>query len=293
MLISNNRRQRGSLTKPNNIVSLYTKAVEQPQSTTQAPVKHRVIKGSGFFDTIKEVSKISKAFLTEPQKYSGEKHAIQRGKDGNYVRANYMGPGTNLKQRMRDNDEPVSMSDKVSQAHDLRYSLAENYDDMRTADLKMINKLEQIKKDKLDSNFNINQGLYGIKAKVALENIGVPKNTFTNIGITQDVNSDDVDKYKSKLKQLEQEGFGKNKTNPEYRKELVEKYQYKEDEPTKPAMKLLKKLIKKTKKQRQITAKTPKYVKNIVRNAKNVDNEIKNAEIPENVLSVINGISFA
>ena len=51
--------------------------------------------------------------------------------------------------------------------------LAQDLNDVRTADKKMINKLTQIKAKKQDAEFNINQGLYGIKSKVMLEDMNL------------------------------------------------------------------------------------------------------------------------
>ena len=74
----------------------------------------------------------------------------------------------NLKVRISRNDQPLSYVDKVAKAHDIRYALASIEGDVRAADNRMVQLLEKAKAQKLDSNFNINQGLM-IQAKILLE----------------------------------------------------------------------------------------------------------------------------
>ena len=86
----------------------------------------------------------------------GKKHQIIYLPDGTYNPARYSGPGTNLKTRISRNDQPLSYVDKVAEAHDIRYGV-EN--DVRAADNRMVQLLQKAKAQKLDSNFNLNQGL--------------------------------------------------------------------------------------------------------------------------------------
>ena len=245
--------------------------------------------GSGMVDTAKEIYKISKALLTEKQKYPGEKHALQRTKEGEYKFGNYIGPGTNLKQRIRDDDIPLSMSDTVAQAHDLRYALSDNYDDARVADEKMISKLQDMKAKKQDDDFNIRQGLYGIDGKVVLEDkLRIPRNTFTNIGLTGET-EDDVRLYRQKLQTLEQRGFGREIEN---RKQLLDRHPYEEEKPTKPGQKLLRKIVKQTKTEKSKKNRVPKSVKKMVIEGNRLDNMFKQGEIPTNIRSVIDNLQF-
>ena len=60
---------------------------------------------------------------------------------------------------------------------------------------------------KLDSNFNINQGML-IKAKILLEDkFGVPKTFFTTYGKAGQPAAD-ITMYENKLRELQQQGFG-------------------------------------------------------------------------------------
>lgn len=143
---------------------------------------------------------------------SGEKHGLTyvqtSNTTGKYVVSNFTGPGTSLFERLKKNQKGLSYSDDVSMVHDLRYSLAKSDKDIRTADLKMIESLNRAKKDKLDFDFNINQGLYGIKTKNFLEDyIGVKPSSFTIYG-EENLGEDEKSLYKKVLAQQELLGFG-------------------------------------------------------------------------------------
>ena len=62
------------------------------------------------------------------QKGRGENHAFLYTGKGllGLERASFMGPGTNLTKRLKQNSQPKSYSDTVSQAHDIRYGIAKD-----------------------------------------------------------------------------------------------------------------------------------------------------------------------
>lgn len=157
------------------------------------------LRGEGLRSTIKSLYKA----LKEGRK--GEKHAILY-KDGEFKRASYMGPGTHISDRLREGVEPITKSDKVAQAHDIRYSLANSQKDVAMADKKMIAKLKKIQKNKGDSIFNIQLGMKPIQAKYYLEKYGIVKpGTFASFG---DVDEKDKPMLRKKLKELELQGYG-------------------------------------------------------------------------------------
>ena len=93
----------------------------------------------------------------------------------------------------------------------MRYALASTDADIRTADNKMIQLLTKAQAQKLDSNFNINQGML-IKAKILLEDkFGVPKTFFTTYGKAGQPAAD-ITMYENKLRELQQQGFGMSHT---------------------------------------------------------------------------------
>ena len=122
-----------------------------------------------------------------------------------------MGPGTRVHENIRNGVQPKSMVDKVAQAHDLRYGFARNTDDIRAADLKMVGKVKQIKKDRSDSRFNTLQADL-IRPKIWLEDKGLlSRSKFASFGHHKDATQDDVKLMRAKLADLEQQGFGKGK----------------------------------------------------------------------------------
>jgi hypothetical protein len=118
-----------------------------------------------------------------------------------------MGPGTQIEARVARADPPRTLSDKVAQAHDIRYAAAETVQDIRKADRKMVNTLKRIRKQKGDSSFNTLQGMKLIQAKMKLEDAGVMnKGSFGNL---DKPNRDPPSaRLTNKLDELEQEGFG-------------------------------------------------------------------------------------
>lgn len=175
--------------------------------------KYKKINGKGIYD------KVVNFFLGNRgnKLYSGERHSILYNENTKkYQPAYFMGPGTSIFERLKNGDDKkiFSKADKTSLAHDLRYYLSndgnQGNQDVRKADLKMISKLEDLKKNKLDSNWNINQGLYGIKAKVwAEDKLKIPKKKFTTFGDWKNDTQENQDIARNKLKELEQEGYGK------------------------------------------------------------------------------------
>jgi hypothetical protein len=146
--------------------------------------------------------------------YSGEMHAFLRLPDGKMGRANYMGPGTHLVDRLKRADPPRTFSDKESQAHDSRYFLAKSPDDVKRADLKMVDVMQRAKRNKLDDPINVMQGLRLIQAKNKLETM-TGKN-FVDYGPGKGEESGRP-LVEAKLSELEKEGFGKKPKPPGYK----------------------------------------------------------------------------
>lgn len=134
----------------------------------------------------------------------GERHAPLVLPNGRIGYGNYIGPGTNLTERIKRGVEPRTEVDKVSQAHDLRYGLAQNQSDVVKADKKMIKKLKQSKGK--DHWFNIQLGMKPIQAKYYLEKLGLVKpGTFASFG---DATPEEIKLYRKKLDELEAQGYG-------------------------------------------------------------------------------------
>lgn len=166
------------------------------------------------------------------QKFKGEKHIPLYTEEGFRV-ANFAGPSTAIETRLKSDDpkisQPVTLTDQVAKTHDIRYSLAENFDDIKFADEKMISKLQEIERYGLDYKVNTQVAKNAIKLKRFFEDISNIKGTFS--GLTKDgkrqkqLNDDEKRLYKNALLKLEQHGFGlmkKNKKLPD--KPLTDHY---------------------------------------------------------------------
>ncbi len=143
---------------------------------------------------------------TSRQGFPGERHGVLRLPDGSFGRANYMGPGTNLTERLKRGDPPRTYTDKVSQAHDIRYALASSQDDVAKADRKMIETLDNASGK--DSSFNINLGKWPIKAKYYAESKGlIAPGRIASFGEVK-TGDENEQLVRAKLAELESEGFG-------------------------------------------------------------------------------------
>lgn len=174
----------------------------------KSKLKNNLLKGKGIYD------KTVNFFLGNRgnKLYDGEKHSVlYNNTTKKYQPAFFMGPGTNMIQRLKNNDDKkiFSKADKTSLAHDLRYYLSNELNDIRKADVKMVEKLKNIEKNKEDSKWNTLQGRLGIQSKMFLEDkLKVPKSFFTTFG---DYKNDSIENQtiaQQKLNELEQEGYG-------------------------------------------------------------------------------------
>ena len=125
----------------------------------------------------------------------------------------FIGPGSDVIGRIRDGIQPVSNSDRVAQAHDLRYGFAKNTDDVRTADLKMVGKLNDLQAKGDEYRVNVWMGKVPIKAKMKMEDWGIiKKGSFADLKGWN--NADDEKIARAKFDELEQQGYGKRKKKP-------------------------------------------------------------------------------
>ena len=160
--------------------------------------------GFGFIDNI-----ANKLLSTKENKLlPGEKHQMIKMPDGRIAPTVYSGPGTQLETRIRRGDKPLSYVDKTAQAHDIRYQLAKTEADVKKADADMIVNLDKAKAQNLDNLFNIRQAEL-IKMKYLLQDkFGVPTSFFTTFGLDSIKDPTIIPIMESKLKELEQQGFG-------------------------------------------------------------------------------------
>tara|TARA_R110002096_G_scaffold18463_3_gene62870 strand:+ start:1228 stop:2271 length:1044 start_codon:yes stop_codon:yes gene_type:complete len=142
--------------------------------------------------------------------FPGEHHAILKLQNGKFGVGNWIGPGTNVLARIKRGDPGRTISDSVARAHDLRYSLAKNVDDIRRADQKMVQKLES---GIDDSPANIFMAKNIIKAKMGLENAGLLSRERFAGSLKKKRPRADVETLTTALNGMEQQGFGKKQKN--------------------------------------------------------------------------------
>lgn len=167
-------------------------------------------KGNGLYD--KTIN-----FLTGSKLKPGEKHVLML-KDKKIIPGNYCGPSTLILDRIKEGVKPLNKVDKVCQGHDIRYSLSSNIDGIKEADKKMVDKLDQLQKNKEESLFNILPSKYGIKANQLLSKILPDKyaDKFVNYmtdykDFNKNLKPEDKKLLLDKLEELKIEGYGRKK----------------------------------------------------------------------------------
>ena len=141
------------------------------------------------------------------QRFKDERHVPLITEQGIKL-AEFAGPGTHIKYRIENNIKPLGAVDKTAKAHDIRYTLSKNVDDVRFADNKMISKLEEIDRKGLDYKLNVKAVKTAMKAKRLFEDVGVwDKGSFSDMKGAE-LSDSDKRLFESELNKLVQEGFG-------------------------------------------------------------------------------------
>ena len=79
---------------------------------------------------------------------------------------NYCGPGTKLKERLARGDMAVNRIDAICKQHDIEYSKSTNADDIRSADIKMIEQLDALENPTWREKIGRSIAKGGIKTKM-------------------------------------------------------------------------------------------------------------------------------
>ena len=141
------------------------------------------------------------------QKFKDERH-VPLITDQGLKLAEFAGPGTHIKYRIENGIQPIGAVDKTAKAHDLRYSLSQNVDDVRFADNKMISKLEEIDSKGLDYKLNVKVVKNAMKAKRLFEDVGLwNKGSFSDMK-GELLSDSDKQLFENELYKLIQEGYG-------------------------------------------------------------------------------------
>ena len=141
------------------------------------------------------------------QRFPDERHTPLYTDKG-FKLAEFAGPKTHVKYRLINKIEPINYTDKTAEAHDLRFLLSENIDDVRYADNKMIQSLEKGEEEGLDYAVNLKTVKLIMKSKRGLEDYGVwDKGSFSSME-GKKLNQEDRNLFRNKLNELEIQGFG-------------------------------------------------------------------------------------
>ncbi len=121
----------------------------------------------------------------EPALFEGENHGVLWVPGRGFERANYMGPGTKVLERLKRGDRGKTAIDEISTLHDIDYTLAsgssnteqEQVQMARDADNRMIQSGWNAYKAGKENLFNLVEGAGLIKAKTLLEDWGLLSKT--------------------------------------------------------------------------------------------------------------------
>lgn len=121
----------------------------------------------------------------EPKLFEGENHGVLWVPGKGFERANYMGPGTKVFERLKRGDNGKTPIDQISKLHDIDYTLAsgtsqtaeEHARKGREADDRMIRNGWRAYQKGKEGTFNLTEGAGLIKAKTLLEDWGLLSKT--------------------------------------------------------------------------------------------------------------------
>jgi hypothetical protein len=143
--------------------------------------------------------------------YPGEYHGVIKLPNGKYTWAEYMGPGTRVDIRVPRGDKGLTPIDTAAMGHDIRYNLSSTPEAIRAADKKFNEVIDRLRREGKEDEFNLKQAEL-IKVKVFLEGNELIRKVIRkfNTRPTDIQNSPELTaKLEAKLKELEQQGYGK------------------------------------------------------------------------------------
>lgn len=112
-----------------------------------------------------------KSKFVQPQ-FPGEKHAPQIAHDGARVTGVNIGPGTKFIKGIETGRFPVSKADLAARKHDGLYYMHQTEQDIRDADIELIDDLEDLE-DEGEPLFNTRPAILAMRAKMFGENAGL------------------------------------------------------------------------------------------------------------------------
>lgn len=128
---------------------------------------------------------------------------------GKRMLANYAGPGTHVLKRIQLGHKPISLLDRISQAHDVRYALANTVDDVREADKIFMERLAKEKNNLHPAEYKIAKAAFD--AKMAAEDMDLlsTRNAILSANASEGYTNADREQMRGVLDDLIQKGEGK------------------------------------------------------------------------------------
>jgi len=165
-----------------------------------------------FYGALKNIA--DKAFKVDNNfnpLYEGEFHGILKLPNGKFVNAEYLGPGSRVDLRVPRGDKGLTPIDTAAMGHDIRYNLSSTPEAIRAADNKFNKVIDRLRREGKEDEFNLKQAEL-IKVKVFLEGNDLIRKVIRkfNTRPTDIQNSPELTaKLEAKLKELEQQGYGR------------------------------------------------------------------------------------
>lgn len=128
---------------------------------------------------------------------------------GKRMLATYAGPGTQVLKRIQLGHKPISLLDRISQAHDVRYALANTVDDVREADKIFMERLAKEKNNLHPAEYKIAKAAFD--AKMAAEDLDLlsTRNAILSANASEGYTNADREQMRGVLDDLIQKGEGK------------------------------------------------------------------------------------
>ena len=128
---------------------------------------------------------------------------------GKRMLATYAGPGTHVLKRIKLGHKPISLLDRISQAHDVRYALADTVEDVRQADKIFMQRLEKEKNNLHSAEYKIAKAAFDTKMAVEDMDLLSSQNDVLIANASEGYTHDDREQMRGVLNDLIQKGEGK------------------------------------------------------------------------------------
>jgi len=128
---------------------------------------------------------------------------------GKRMLANYAGPGTHVLKRIKLGHKPISLLDRISQAHDVRYALSNTVEDVRQADKIFMERLEKERNNLHSTEYKVAKAAFDTKMAAEDMNLLSSQNDVLIANAAEGYTNADREQMRGVLDDLIQKGEGK------------------------------------------------------------------------------------